>query len=587
MDERLIYNLILVGLIVALTVVVSFYLYLKIKQAKGIVEKREREMERRMYELAILKELGDRIGYSLNIENIVDIITGSLHQLIKYNAVSSMLIAPEKIVYKTHLEDSVSREFIDDVKKRMVESLAALLDKELKGDQIEELISGAIISEESKDPVRSFFNIPLVIGDKVVGVLNIADTKPGLYKDEETTTILYKITKQASDAVTRLQEVIKTERKKLDAMVASMTEGVVMTDKDYRVLVANPVARQAVGLPDKEEVTIFDFIDNLSGKFDIRGRLEESVKLDKVLVIDEVLIKDRYWQILVSPVKTKSQISEEEILGGVVIFHDVTHDKEVEKLRDDFTSMMVHDLRSPLNGIRMIAELMLGGKLKINKKNEQEHAKLIHESSSNMLSIVNDLLDVAKLEAGKFEITPAQANMKDIILDREKFYKLLAESDKIRLSTVIAKDVGAEIKIDPAKISQVLNNLISNAIKFTSEGGLVTIQCFVRDQGISLIEEAKQEGIKWMLEKDDPKIDKLGKAIVVAITDTGEGISKKDIVKLFNKFSQLANREEKKEKKGTGLGLVIAKGIIEAHKGVVGVASKEGEGSTFYFALPI
>ena len=111
-------------------------------------------------------------------------------------------------------------------------------------------------------------------------MLTIADIKAGLYKEEEM-TILYKITQQASQAVTKLQEVVAIEQGKFNAMVSSMAEGVVMTDPDYRILVVNPAAKKAVGLENKKELTIFDFIDKLSGKFDVRGKIEESVKLDK------------------------------------------------------------------------------------------------------------------------------------------------------------------------------------------------------------------------------------------------------------------------------------------------------------------
>ncbi len=125
-----------------------------------------------MYELAILKELGDRVGYSLNIQNIIDIITGSLHQFIDYSAVSYMLLEPEEIIFKVHLEKSISRDFIDEVKDRMLKSLSALLDKKLSAKQVQEVLSGAILTENIETPVKSFFNIPLVIGDKVVGVFN-------------------------------------------------------------------------------------------------------------------------------------------------------------------------------------------------------------------------------------------------------------------------------------------------------------------------------------------------------------------------------------------------------------------------------
>src|SRR3989338_4818376 len=374
---------------------VSIYFVIKDHKAKVVLVKKEQDISRRMYELAILKELGDRIGYSLDVQQIIDIIINSLHQFIDYSAVSYMLLGPEKLIFKMHLERSVHQRFVNDIRDRMLGSLSALLDREFNKKDVKEIISGAIIIEELNDPVRSFFNIPLVIDEKVVGVLTVADTKSGLYKEEEM-TILYKIIQQASKAVTSLQGVVKTEQAKVNAMVESMEDGVVMTDSDYRILVINPAAKRVIGQEKKKEVTIFDFIDNLGGKMDIRGRLEESVKLKKTYVSERFGMKERFYQSFVFPVKTMSALSAEEVLGGVVIFHDVTREVELEKVRDDFTSMIVHELRTRLSGMQKAIEL-----LKMPKKPavaSKQYVDIIYQNSSSLLDLVNDILDAAKLQ---------------------------------------------------------------------------------------------------------------------------------------------------------------------------------------------
>ncbi|MEK7066627.1 MAG: GAF domain-containing protein, partial [Patescibacteria group bacterium] len=306
---------------------IGAYAYRRSRKLKVALEKREQETNRRMYELAILKELGERIGYSLDMRQIADVITGSLHQFIEYSAVSYMLLGGEKILFNIHLEKSVHRGFIDEVRTKMLQSLSALLDKQFKQDQVDELLSGAILIEDVEEPVRSFFNIPLVIGEKVVGVLTVAHTEAGLYKEEEL-TILYKIISQASQAVTRLQEVVKTEQRKLNAMVESMADGIVMTDTDYRIMVVNPSAKKAIGIEEKKEIDIFDLIGKLDGKFDIKGRLEESVKLNKPYASDKILLGDKFYQFFVFPVISIKALSEGEIIGGVVIFNDVTKEME-------------------------------------------------------------------------------------------------------------------------------------------------------------------------------------------------------------------------------------------------------------------
>src|SRR3989338_4881401 len=499
-------------------VAVGGFFYWKVNKLKKDVEKNEQKMRRGMYELAILKELGDRTGYSLNIQNIIDIITGSLRQFIDYSVTSYMFIEPEKIIFKAHLEKSVSREFIDDIKNRMTRSLSAIMNKDFTKTHIEEILSGAILTEYIKEPVRSFFNIPLVIRGRVVGILTIADTKTGLYKEDEM-TILYKITKQASNAITSLQEVVETEQRKLNAMVSSINEGVVMTDKDYKILVVNPAAKIAAGLADKEDVSIFDFFEKLGGKFDIKEKLEESVKLDKFLSVDDVLINDRFFQIFVSPVKSNFGITKDEIMGAVVVFHDITLKKQVEKMREDFTSMMVHELRSPLDNIKKISELLIKKK-KANA--DLEYLNFVFQDSSRMLELVNDLLDVAKLEAGKFEVNKQPSDIVELIKERANFFKTNAKFSKVALETYFDPNIPKTVDLDPIRMVQVLNNLLSNAIKFTPEKGTVSIQALIHKKGQDIIKESSTAGIKWFLNKEAKSINDKPNCLIVAITDRSE-----------------------------------------------------------------
>ncbi len=553
-----------------------------IKEIK--IEEKGKEMNSKMYELAILKELGDRVGYSLDVHQIIDVITGSLHQFINYSAVSYMLLEPEKVLFKVHLEKSVHREFINEVRDRMLKSLGALLDKEFKVGQVEELISGAILIEEVKDPVQSFFNIPLVIAGKVVGVLTVADTQSGLYKENEM-TILYKITNQASAAVTRLQEVVATEQSKLNAMVLSMADGVIMTDLDYRILVINPSARKALSLNESKDITIFDCIDNLGGKFDIRGRLEESVKLKKEYASERILLGENFFQIFVFPVKSNSILGQESITGGVVILHDVTSEVEVETIRKDFTSMLVHELRSPLDGIKKITEVLKNKNIAQTTESHDEYIELIYKNSSGMLEMVNDILDVSKIEAGKFEIQKKEGDLIKTIKDRISFYSFTANSSQVSLNFTASKDIPEKIMFDQEGVEHILNNLISNGLKYTNKGGKLEIFTFLHNEGIDINAEAKALG--YINENIIPSNIGEGSYITTFVSDNGIGIDEVNIGNIFSKFKQLDTKNKVPKKKGTGLGLVIAKAIVEEHGGKIGVVSKIGSGSTFYFTIPV
>ncbi len=576
----------IIVVLITLYLVVIAFSYWGVHRIKRGVYAKDTEIKRRLYELAILKEIADRTGYSLNIKKILDVIVGSLNQFLEYSVVSYMLLEPSKVVFKADLERSVSISFIKDIRTRMLGSLSALLGRDLSAVEVEETITGAIMMGVTEEPVRSYFNIPLVIGDQLVGVLTVSHTKAGLYKESEM-EILYKIVNQASQAVSKLEDVVKTEQGKIAAMLESMLEGVVMTDLDYRVIAANPAAEAVIGYKGEGVPTIFNFIDAFNESLDIRSKLEEAIKLDKVLTINEVIFNNKYYQVVVSPVKSNIGLTRGQTLGGVIILHDVTHEKEAEKMRNDFTSMIVHELRSPLGNIKKIGEMMRSSKILEDKQASSEYVSMLYESSSSMLDLVNDLLDVAKLEAGKFSVEKSSVDIKEILSERMKFFEATARDAGINMNLIVAEGVPNSVSVDAKRITQVLNNLFSNALIYTLKGGTVTAICFLHKKGQTISDEALAVSAPWVSDSMSLDTTILPDSVVVAVTDTGEGITSENIEKLFNKFTQFASSTRDFEHKGTGLGLVIVKGIIDAHGGVVGVGSKLKSGSTFYFTIPL
>lgn len=561
------------------------FFYLHAKKLLRHMGAQSEEMRQRMYELAILKEVGDRIGYSLNIQKIADVIIGSLNQFMKYSVASYMLLEPERIVFKVDIGEPVSHRFINEVKERMRLSLAAILDRDLGSIPIEETITGTLPSDTTSSTVESFFNIPLVIAGSAVGVLTVASTKNGLYKEKEM-TMLYKIVGQASQAITRLEEVVTLERGKLQAMVESMEDGVLMTDQNFRVVVANSSLKESVNVPEGRDLTLFDIIDACGGTVDIKGRLEESIKLDRTFVAGEVNLMGSIYQIFIFPVKSRASKSL-GILGGGIIFHNITRERASEKLRDDFTSMMVHELRSPLDSIRKIGELLRTPAIRDDKNAYDEYMGMVSQSATNMLDLVNDLLDVAKLEAGKFQIAPREASIRKIIEERVKFFDTQARNATLVLSVGFDDHVPEMLSFDPLRVGQVLSNLLSNAIKFSAPGGSVVTQALFHTKGVPIEEEMSRAGFRWVVTDALKVLNNHDTCVVIAVTDTGSGIAKENIARLFNKFEQFSVSATGGDRKGTGLGLVIVRGIIEAHGGVAGVSSEEGKGSTFYVTLPV
>ena len=547
------------------------------------IKKERAEASRRLYELAILKELGERVGYSLDVEEILQIITGSLRQFIDYTAVGYIVITPEKIKVHTHIEKSVGQKFLNQMKEKMIASLSALTDRSFDPASIDEIISGAIVIDESLQEIGSVFNIPLVISGSVVGVLTVAHVDVGLYQEADM-TILYKITGQASEAITRLQEVVRMEQGKLNAMVQSMGDGVLMVDAEYRIVVANPAVKKIIKFKNEKSLNIFDFVDSLGGRFDIHGRLEEAVSKKVPYVSERINIDDSFFEIGVYPVSHTPVKGSNQILGAVVVFHDISRDIELEKVREEFTSMIVHELRSPLDGIKKIAELVISTAVSDQSK-LKEYLNMVHQSSSSMLELVNDILDLSKLQAGKFEVHKEKANLKETIENRISFYKISAEARKVSLETYFNEQLPTEAQFDPQAIKQILNNFISNALKFTSQGGRILVSAFVYGGGQPFLEVIDRNSFQAF-----PTAENMGissPSLCVVVTDTGIGIPEASLKDLFHTYKQTTLSPADGDNKGTGLGLVIAKGIAEAHGGKVGAFSREGIGSSFFFTIPL
>jgi PAS domain S-box-containing protein len=558
------------------TVIVFVFVWVENSRMRRNLHAKEREMQRRMYEVSILKELGERIGYSLNVQKIVDVITGSLRKLLDYSTVSYLLFADEgRVVFHCTLEESVNQQFVDGVKNRMIEALAALTGREVKLEKIDESVSGTITDENNKIGINSFFNVPVVINNQAVGLLNVSSTKGGLYREEEM-MILYTIMNQASTAVSKLEDILTQEKSKLNSMVESMADGVLMVDTRNRLLVINPAAKEMMGIT-KDIPNIFDVLDKLASQMDLRTKIDESVRNEKLIVEEKLVLGTKFLRGLISPVKDGG----DEVLGAVVLLHDITQEKAVEKMRDDFTSMMVHELRSPLTGIRSIANLLKEDKIKNEQKKYEEFIDLIVSNSASMLDLVNDLLDVAKLESGKFQILRRTTNIADVIKIRVRSFASLANESHLTIESKVEDNLPT-FQLDDNKIGQVFNNFLSNAIKFT-KAGEITVSAFILKKGEKLAAKVTSLGLVWPgINDQTPETDQL----VLAVTDSGIGISADQLGKLFNKFTQL-EQSAISEKKGTGLGLAIAKGIVEAHGGKIGVFSEVDRGSTFYCVLPI
>jgi len=249
--------------------------------------------------------------------------------------------------------------------------------------------------------------------------------------------------------------------------------------------------------------------------------------------------------------------------------------ERLERLKSEFISIVSHELRTPLTAIKNSLDILLSGKTGILNETMDKFINMAKRNVVRLSGIINDLLDLSKIEAGKMDFKFAVTKIEPVIEYVKASLDEMAKEKGISLVTRI-EDNGSDIYADSHRLEQVLTNLVSNAIKFTNEGGKIDIHTQVLD--------AKE---LQYLDSFEPELKKLkGKYVLVRVKDNGIGISQGDLARVFDKFAQIENSLSRKVG-GSGLGLPIARQLLESHNGAVWCNSKPEKGSSFYFAIPV
>lgn len=230
--------------------------------------------------------------------------------------------------------------------------------------------------------------------------------------------------------------------------------------------------------------------------------------------------------------------------------------QQADVLKDQFISILSHELRTPINAITGFGSILddeVAGPL---SEQQHEYLRKMLAGADTLLDLVNDLLDLSRIQAGRFHLSPQPYDFPMVVADKLDALQPLADQKRERLINEVPADL-PELLGDAQRIGQVLVNLVNNAIKFTPEGGTIRVRAFLKDDYLRC-----------------------------EVVDTGIGIAAKDLDKLFKPFTQVDMSSTRKAG-GTGLGLTISKSLVEAHGGQIGVESEFGKGSTFWFTLPI
>jgi two-component system, NtrC family, sensor histidine kinase KinB len=348
---------------------------------------------------------------------------------------------------------------------------------------------------------------------------------------------------------------IIAEKRKSDAIIRSVDDGIAVVDDNFLITNLNPAAAKIFGVRPEDclekhvlevirDDKLFHFLKEAldSGR---PTRMEEGEDLLTMTTGDE----SRHYQVSMMPMRTPSGV----IPGAVVLLRDITRLRELDLLKSKFVMTASHELRTPLTSLNMAVNLLR--ETAAAKLSDQERALLeaCHEDVQRLRALVNDLLDLSRIEAGKLELAFEPVQPRLLCDQALSVIRSQADAKGIQMTAGLPDDLPA-VTADPHKIVWVLVNLLANAVRYTRAGGHISLRG-----------------------------ERVGDQVHLAVTDDGEGIPFDLQPRIFDKFVQ----GKSSDGGGSGLGLAISKEIVKAHRGVIWVDSTPGQGSTFTFSLPV
>lgn len=353
-------------------------------------------------------------------------------------------------------------------------------------------------------------------------------------------------------------EMVLEEKLKIEAIIHGIADGVVVTDKNHRIITINPAAKKIFGweagkIIGKEMISSQFDCNELIAIFEKLYNAKTKTYSKEIKILNLIAENDKILKVISSAIFHKNG----DLMGIVSVFNDITHLKMLDKMKSDFVSNVSHELRTPLSSIKGSVDNMLDGIIGGVTEKQQQYLLRIKNNTDRLIRLINELLDLSRIESGKIRLKLLPLSIRDMIKDvTENITSVAAEKD----IKFLIPDENANFVViaDRDKLNQIFINLLDNAVKFSKEKGRIEIKTEQEDNNF----------------------------IKVSVIDNGMGISGEDKERIFDRFYQTGNGSVAKTK-GTGLGLAITKSLVELHGGKIWVDSEIGKGSKFLFTLPL
>ena len=512
-------------------------------QRKWVLKESRRataSLQQKLDELEVITRLGHAIHGSLNLDSVLTAIIEAAVELTGAEEGSLLLLDEDTGELYMRAAKNFQEEFVRTFRLPIKDTLAGSV-----------LQTGEPVLLDPRTPekikteylVKSLVYVPIQLNQNIFGVLGVDNRVSGTPFSDRDVKLLSAIAEYAVIAIenARLYSDTNQERNKLETILTRIKDGVIVLDQENKVLLVNKVAQKAFGMPS----------DNLIGKpIQSIFRQKELIKL----LENKLAQRDSEWDEYTSDDERTFSIQVNAIpdVGIAITMSDITYLKKLDRIKSDFVNTVSHDLRSPLTAIMGYVDLI--ERVGPVNKMQSDFIRRVQVSVQNITSLVDDLLNLGRIEAGfdsGKDVIQLDAMIKRELENMENEIKLKKQRVELDVKPGTPKTLGNAVQI-----RQLLNNIISNAVKYTPESGTLKI--------------------KLETEKDQ---------LVFQVTDNGVGIPPVDLPFIFDKFYRASNISP--DIGGTGLGLSIVKSIVDAHKGRVWVDSTVGSGSTFTVVLPV
>jgi two-component system phosphate regulon sensor histidine kinase PhoR len=361
------------------------------------------------------------------------------------------------------------------------------------------------------------------------------------------------LTRALNDAAHRLNANISglsDERNRASAILGSMIEGVAVISSDERILFANRAFSKILGLEDVGEIEGRPLLE-VARQSDLLAAIKMALNGQDQVTSEIVIgtVRPRSFAVTAAPVQPPSH------KGAVLVLHEITDLRRLERVRQDFVANVSHEFRTPLTAIQGFAETLLSGALD-DSANRRRFVEIIREHAARLARLTEDLLKLSRIEAGQLKLEFRSVSVAQLIDSCVETARLKAAPRQLSLTVEVPERL-APVRGDANSLQEVLQNLLDNALQYTPAGGKIEVSALSSDDHVT-----------------------------VTVADTGIGIPQAEQERIFERFYRV-DAARSREAGGTGLGLSIARHIMDAHGGRLWVESAVGQGSRFHFSIPV